>query len=174
MPMPVTIREASPSDAPSLAALLNRVVDEGGRTAIDVHFDADEFREWLITGEHCLGCLVAESRESLVGSQALERFHDDLSVGWADIATFVDRSARRPGVGRRLFDATLFHARTIHTTILRAVVTSTNTAAIGYDRVSGFTDLRNDRQGAVDEMSLFLTRPVPPAPAANRSASLPR
>src|SRR5699024_5664763 len=100
------IRHADAEDADELAGLLNSVIAEGGKTAIDTPLTGSEFREWFITGPHCICCLVALSDNGILGFQALERFHDDLPQGMADIATFVTDRARGSGVGRNLSHAT--------------------------------------------------------------------
>jgi len=156
-------RQAQPEDATALAALLNRVVDEGDKTAIHAHLDEADFRRWFIEGEHCLGCVVAETADGEpVGFQAYERYHSDLPRGWADIGTFVDREARGAGVGRALFDATLDHALTTGTSVLRAVIRARNTQAIAYYRARGFHEPGPLAAGApADPASTVLCREVP-------------
>lgn len=47
---PSQVRPALLDDAPRLAALLNWVVDEGDKTAIDHHLTAEEARDWFVDG----------------------------------------------------------------------------------------------------------------------------
>ncbi len=65
------IRVAARSDALPLSHLLNNVVDEGDKTAIDVHLSETEFAEWFLSGSHCLSCAVAQDDSArLLGFQA--------------------------------------------------------------------------------------------------------
>ena len=129
------VRPARSSDAAALADVLNGVIAEGGLTAIDSPLSPEEFEEWFISGPHCRSCMVAIDRN---GFQALERFHDDLPAGSADIATFVSASVRGKGTGRRLATATFREAERLGIRRLRAVVRSGNTGAIAYYRSLGF------------------------------------
>ncbi|TCU10035.1 GNAT family N-acetyltransferase [Rhizobium sullae] len=132
------IRAATTLDSTALALLLNRIVEEGDKTAIDTTFDAREFQQWFITGPHCRSCVVAEATDGrLLGFQALERYHD-LPEGWADIATFLDASARGKGIGKALREKTFEAAEALGIGVLRAVVRAQNAQAIAYYRECGF------------------------------------
>ena len=156
------LRQAQAEDAPGLVALLNRVIDEGDKTAIASPLDPREFREWFITGAHCLGCVVAEADDGTPrGFQAHERYHDDLPAGWADVATYVDRAARGSGVGRLLIGATLTRARATGTTTLRAVIRQGNDQAVRYYRRCGFREPDDTGLGgSATPGTVTLVRPV--------------
>jgi L-amino acid N-acyltransferase YncA len=139
LPNPVIVRVATQFDAASLASLLNAVIAEGGKTAIQTPLSAEELADWFIIGQHCVSCVVASDPSGAVlGFQALERFHDDLPDDAADIATFVSASSRGAGVGSALFEATLEHALAHELGTVRAVIGSENEIAIGYYRSLGF------------------------------------
>lgn len=158
----IRTRAAQPEDAGELAALLNHIIDEGDKTAIQSHLDEAEFREWFITGQHCIGCVVAETPGgALKGFQAYERYHKDLPPRWADIATFVERTSRGWGIGQRLFSETLAHAANSGTTMLRAVVRAGNHQALSYYRGHGFAEPSSSGNGLEqDSGSITLLRPV--------------
>ncbi|MEU2202572.1 GNAT family N-acetyltransferase [Isoptericola sp. NPDC019482] len=152
------VRAAGPEDAASLSELLNAVIAEGGRTAITTPLSADELAEWFITGPHCASCVVAVGdTEERLGFQALERFHEDLPVGAADIATFVSADARGQGVGRALARATVRLAEQAGLTSLRAVIRRQNGGAIRYYRSLGF----DDEGGRLTGETITVWRPVP-------------
>ena len=65
------IRAATTLDSMALALLLNRIIEEGDKTAIDTTFDAREFQQWFITGLHCRSCVVAETDDRLPGAGAV-------------------------------------------------------------------------------------------------------
>lgn len=150
------VRPAGPDDAPRLAALLNSVVDEGDKTAIDHHLTPEEARDWFVDGPACRGCVLAEDGSELLGFQAVEVFQDDLPEGWADIATFVADGARGRGVGRALLTGTLAACPAHGIRTLRAVVRATNAGAQAFYRASGFEPVVD----AVRGPSVVLARPV--------------
>jgi ribosomal protein S18 acetylase RimI-like enzyme len=133
------IRDATPADAATLADLLNAIIREGDKTAIDTELSAEEFAEWFLTGAHVVSCVVAvDASGAAAGFQTLERFHDDLPPHAADIGTFVAAGQRGVGVGRALFAATSERARVRDIAAVRAVVRAENTAAVGAYRALGF------------------------------------
>src|SRR5690625_2741907 len=152
------IRYAETADAEELARLLNDIIAEGGRTAIDTPLTGPEFAEWFIDGPHCLSCLVAVTDDVIMGFQALERFHDDLPPGTADIATFVAEPGRAAGIGRSLADATVAIAKEAGVQRIRAVIQRSNEPAIGYYRSIGF---RGSADAAAGESVVLTCRLVP-------------
>jgi L-amino acid N-acyltransferase YncA len=136
----MAVRDARPEDAPALARLLNRIVDEGDKTAIDEHVTAEAFTTWFISGPHCLSCVVATDLDDLQRFQAVEVYHDDLPRGWADIATFVTRDARGRGIGKALMTATTTNCSERRLQMLRAVIRRSNLGAVSYYRGMGFSE----------------------------------
>ena len=116
------IRQAEIDDAEELARILNSIIAEGGKTAIDTPLSGPELAEWFITGPHCISCLLADTDEGFLGFQALERFHADLPHDMADIATFVTDRARGSGIGRSLSHATAAIAGENGVQRIRAVI----------------------------------------------------
>ncbi|GAB3758561.1 GNAT family N-acetyltransferase [Microlunatus parietis] len=155
------IRPAKLDDAEPLSAVLNAVIAEGDKTAIDAPLSGSEFAEWFITGSHCISCVAAAGEDGrFLGFQALERFHRELPAGTADIATFVSAASRGSGVGRRLAEATVAIAERAGLRSLRAVIRRRNTGAISYYRSLGF----RDEGGASTGESVTLMRPVRSVP----------
>jgi len=134
------IRHAEIDDAEELACLLNDIIAEGGKTAIDTPLTAREFAEWFIIGSHCISCLIAVTDDAILGFQTLERFHGDLPPGVADIATFVAERGRGSGIGRSLADATVAVAEEVGVQCIRAVIQRSNRGGIGYYCSVGFHD----------------------------------
>lgn len=134
------VRNVQSSDVPALADLLNRIVDEGDKTAIDIKFDEQEFRQWFISEPHSLTCVVAEAADSqLLGFQITSLYDaDELLPGWADIGTFVDDGLRGSGVGKALFQQTVEELNPTKFSHLRAVIRNVNTGAIAYYSRCGF------------------------------------
>lgn len=155
------IRRATSDDAPPLAALLTAIIAEGGRTAITGPVTASSFRSWFLVGAHQVSCIVAQRADgSLNGFQIIERFHEDLPAGVADIGTFVSDDGRRTGVGRALMAASIgfVSARDeLHT--LRAVIRSRNIDAVRFYRSQGFS--ADDRWPATELSTTLVRRIVP-------------
>ena len=145
------IRHAEIADAEELACLLNSVIAEGGKTAIDTPLTGSEFAAWFITGPHCICCIVAEANSGILGFQSLERFHDDLPQDMADIATFVTDRVRGSGIGRGLSQATSAIAEETGVQHVRAVIQRSNEDAIAYYRSVGFEgdDASSSTKGSV-------------------------
>ena len=136
----VVIRSAVEADIDALTRLLNTVVDERDKTAIDTHLSNQEFAEWFVTGPHALTCVLAEDGTGQpLGFQILERFHSDLDASSADIGTYVAEHARARGVGRMLAGLTKQLAYREGLTSIRAVIRRKNSAAIRFYRSIGFS-----------------------------------
>lgn len=157
------IRHAEVDDAEELACLLNDIIAEGGKTAIDTPLTGSEFAEWFIIGPHCISCLIAATDDAILGFQTLERFHGDLPPGVADIATFVADRGRASGIGRSLADATAAIAEEVGVRCIRAVIQRSNEDAIGYYCSIGF---HGDADSTTSE-SVVMTRWIVPVSDAN-------
>ncbi len=159
-PKVYSFRIAGAGDAPSLAGLVNSIIDEGDKTAITSHFDADTFREWFITGVHCRSCVLVEKcGVGPVGFQATERFLE-LPEGWADVATFLTSDVRGLGLGKALFARTLRLAPVSCVRVLRAVIRSGNTEAIAFYGSCGFKPLTGHNAPVAATGKVVLTRNV--------------
>lgn len=144
-PIPnLTIRPAAPGDAGAMAALLNAIIRQGGTTAHEAPFDAEDIRAAYISGPAVICCHVAyDATGRLAGFQALDR-HPLLPAGWADIATFVDADLRRSGAGAALFARTRARAEALHLTTLNATIRADNRLGLGYYARMGFRDYATD------------------------------
>src|SRR5699024_11013273 len=148
------IRYAEIDDAEELACLLNDIIAEGGKTAIDTPLTGSEFAEWFIIGPHCISCLVAATDDAILGFQTLAHFQVDLPRRAADIATFVAARGRASGIGRSLADVTAAVAEEIGLQCIRAVIQRSNEDAIGYYFSIGFHGNADSAPGE----SVVLTR----------------
>jgi L-amino acid N-acyltransferase YncA len=139
-----SIRRARPEDAPGLAALIQPIVDAGGLTALQGPLGPESFAPLFETPDPRARVHVAEGPGGrLLGVQWIEP-HSTLPPDVADIATFVDLTAPRRGIGRALFAATLPAARQIGWRRLNAVVPVTNPRGLAYYRAMGFCVIRRE------------------------------
>jgi len=136
------IREVQPDDAAAIVAILNPIIEAGVYTVLDTPFTADAEREFIANFPQRGVFHVAEdSRDHrAVGFQTLEPFatytraFDHVGV----IATFVDLSLRRGGVGSRLAQATLEKAMQLRYEKLFTYVRGDNHPALDFYRKLGF------------------------------------
>jgi len=110
----VLIREARPGDAEGIVAVLNPIIEAGVYSALETPLTAEAERAFMASFPRRGLFHVASDREAgrIVGFQTLEPFaaytHAFDHVGV--IATYVDLSLRRGGIGSRLAEVTFRQA----------------------------------------------------------------
>ena len=137
-PESLTIRPAVDTDTEGMRALLNEIIRVGGTTAITSELSPDEMREWFISGEAVVSCLVAvDSDGAIVGFQSLSTY-GSLPAGWVDIATFASRSRHKSGVGSALFFRTHEAASRLGFSAIKASIRVDNVGGLAYYGRMGF------------------------------------
>lgn len=133
------VRPARSEDVPALTALLNRVIEIGGTTALQVPLTEAEFDDWFVSGPAVIGCHVAvDPRDgAYLGFQVLTR-HDGLPPDWGDIGTFTRPEPKVPGVGTALFPATRALALRFGLSAINATIRADNTGGQAYYAKMGF------------------------------------
>lgn len=113
--MDLLIREACPEDAAGIIQILNPIIDSGKYTVLDRIFTEQEEREFIARFPERGIFHVAECAEDgkIVGFQNIEPFaiYTRVFEHVGGIATFVELSLRRQGVGARLSEVTFPVAR---------------------------------------------------------------
>jgi L-amino acid N-acyltransferase YncA len=110
----LSIREARPDDAESIARILNRIIEARIFTAFDTPFSIEAERAYIETfPEHGVFLVaISERAQQIVGFQSMEPFarytHAFDHVGV--LGTYVDLECRRQGIAKRLFRATFEEA----------------------------------------------------------------
>ena len=113
--MDLLIREARPDDAEAIVRILNSIMEVGVYTVFDTPLTVEFEREYIESFPGRGVFHVAEDRQDqrVLGFQSMEPFasytHAFDHVGV--IATYVELSCRRRGVGRRLSEVTFDAAR---------------------------------------------------------------
>lgn len=134
----LTIRSVRTDDTESMRTLLNEIIRVGGTTAITSELSSDEMREWFISGETVVSCLVAvDSERTITGFQSLST-HGALPAGWVDIATFASRSRHKSGVGSALFARTHEAASRLGFSAINATIRVDNAGGLAYYTKMGF------------------------------------
>lgn len=139
MPDKLIIRRASTADAESMAAMLNRIIADGGWTSMtDRVFPAEQarfIRDFPANGVFNVALLpsgfLAGSQDVIPGGMP----------GVGDISTFVDLGYLHQGVGSRLWAQTLVEARELKITRIRAIIRNDNMAGQNFYRSLGFAQI---------------------------------
>jgi len=136
------VREVRPGDAEAIVAILNPIIEAGVYTVLDRPMTADTEREFIATFPERGVFHIAEQcwDQRVVGFQTLESFatytHAFDHVGI--IATYVDLSLRRGGVGSRLAKATLEKAKRLGYEKVFTYVRADNSSALQFYQKLGF------------------------------------
>ncbi|MDO5656968.1 MAG: GNAT family N-acetyltransferase [Paracoccus sp. (in: a-proteobacteria)] len=139
----MNIRQAQPSDAPAISALLQELVAAGKRTS-----PADEgfVLRTYIAHPGRLSCALAEDDSGPLGFQSLLRAQAGNPYGTPEgcgiIGTHVAPRAARRRVGSHLFEVTLRAARDADLPRIEAFIGETNEPALAYYEKIGFRTLR--------------------------------
>lgn len=140
------IRAAAPSDAPAMAALLNRIITIGGTTAHQHPKSAEQVRKDYIDGPDTITCVVAEEGTDLIGWQAIGWWNGDAHIG-----TFVAPDSQAKGTGRQLFDLTRLMAKTHGLTTIHATIRADNIAGLAFYLRIGFEQYGHDPDWALED-----------------------
>jgi L-amino acid N-acyltransferase YncA len=126
------IRDALPSDALAIVAILNPIIAARTHTVFDEPFSVEAEREYLLRFPARGIWKIAERGGRVVGFQVLEPFatYTRAFDHVGTLGTYVDLTERRQGVASALFSATLEAAR-----------------VKGYEKI--FTFVRADNQAAL-------------------------
>lgn len=137
----ISIRRATPEDAPALVAILEGIAAERTLSAISSPWTVDEERTYLesLTPREVVLVAVMESGE-IVGFQPLELWSRTLTsmAHVAQLGTFLLLIWRRRGVGRTLFDSSLQFARDAAYAKIMIQVRAANDPAQRFYRKLGF------------------------------------
>lgn len=102
--LPLSIRSATPDDAPSLAAIYAPYVQN---TAITFEYEAPSVEEFRRRIEHVLNkypYLVAESDGIIIGYAYAEAFRERPAYNWdVEMSIYLDQNHRGRGVGKALY-----------------------------------------------------------------------
>lgn len=102
----VTIRIASPSDAPELLAIYAPYIT---KTAISFEYDVpsvEEFADRIRTTLEKYPYLAAESDGHIVGYCYVSILHGRQAYDWSvETSIYVDQNCKRMGIGKKLHDA---------------------------------------------------------------------
>lgn len=149
------IREAVPSDAEAVSAMLYALVAVGKRTRPS---DVEFVREVYISSPLGICTSVAVEGDDMLGIQILNHAYEGnpygAPLGSGTIGTHAAPWAARRGVGRALFQATLAAARVAKLKTIEAFIHKDNAEGHGYYAAMGFEPLREDGDALVRSFTL--------------------
>jgi L-amino acid N-acyltransferase YncA len=137
------VRRATEADAEAIVEVLEGIVSERIYTAIEKPWSAGEQRRYLLSLSPREAFHVAEIDEGTVlGYQSLELYSPILHsmAHVAQLGTFLRPDARRRGVGRALFQASLNFAGEHDFSKIVIQVRASNSGAQGFYRQLGFRE----------------------------------
>lgn len=142
----ITVRPANKTDAFAMTNLLNAIIDVGGTTAHQRHFDEARMMSHYLAPPSIIVCHVALEQNVLLGFQSLEWSNDTPSdpyarpSDWAYIASFVKDGHQGKGVGAQLFKATESRAKKAKVKAIDATIRADNAQGLSYYAKMGFRD----------------------------------
>ncbi|MEL6452824.1 MAG: GNAT family N-acetyltransferase [Pseudomonadota bacterium] len=137
----IHVRPAIALDAPSMARLLNPIIEDGSTTAIAKKVTGDDLVAWMQRNTGRAAWHVAVDKgEEVVGFQWIDAGGDYLPAEAAEIATFVQVGQTGLGIGSKLFDATRKAAKALGYAWINANIRADNEGGLIYYQSRGFQD----------------------------------
>ena len=136
----IHVRPAIALDAPSMADLLNPIIDEGTTTAIAKPVTGADLSDWMAEKGRTAWHVAVNDTERVVGFQWIAAGTDYLPSEAAEIATFVQVGQTGLGIGSKLFDATRQAAKDLGYTWINANIRADNEGGLIYYQSRGFVD----------------------------------
>lgn len=136
------IREVNPDDAKDIVGILNPIIESGEYTVLDSTVTVDFEREFIKNFPKRGLFYVAQYKQSrkIIGFQNVEPFTTYTNAFYhvGIIATYVEHSHRRHGVGQYLFEVTFDNARKKGYEKLFTYIRADNAGALAFYSKIGF------------------------------------
>lgn len=136
----ITVRRATPLDAPPMAQLLNEIVGEGGTTARTQPITSREMAQMMAGAPDRSAWHVALNDDGALRGFQYIRPIDELPTEACDIATFVQVGRTGLGIGSALFAATAKAAKAMGYVWINANIRADNEGGLIYYQSRGFRD----------------------------------
>ncbi len=137
----INVRPAIRLDAPSMAKLLNKIIIDGGTTALTKTVTGEDLLERMSANDGRTAWHVAvNADEAVVGFQWIAPGGSYLPPQAAEIATFVEVGQTGLGIGSKLFDATKAAAKSLGYGWINANIRADNEGGLIYYQSRGFVD----------------------------------
>jgi phosphinothricin acetyltransferase len=143
----VSIRRATPADAPAIAAIYNHEVENETSTFDLVPRSAQDQLDWQNAREGAFGVFVAELEGDVVGFGALSPYKERAAYRTTvEDSVYVRRDMGRRGIGRVILAHLLDTASDggFHTVMAR--ITTLSVGSIGLHEALGFREVGVERE----------------------------
>lgn len=141
----INVRPAMRLDTPSMARLLNTIIETGGTTALTRPVTGQDIVEWMAQdAERSAWHVAVDHSENVVGFQWVSP-HPQLPPEAVDIASYVQTGRTGLGIGSALFKATAKAAKALGYVWINATIRADNTGGLTYYQSRGFRDWQIDR-----------------------------
>jgi L-amino acid N-acyltransferase YncA len=147
----ITVRDATPADAPAIAAIYNEGIEERTSTFETTLRTPSDIRDWLAAGER-LPVLVAAEDGVVRGWARIARYSERPAyAGVGEVSVYVERTSRGRGLGRRLLESLGVRAAEFDYWKLTGKLFADNTASAALVRRCGWREVgRHLRHGRLD------------------------
>jgi L-amino acid N-acyltransferase YncA len=149
--MSLVVRAATAADAAAMATIYNQGIEDRVATFQTRPHTAEDFEGRIRAGR---ASIVAENDGTVVGWAGIVPYTDDAPyyAGIGECMIYVERAARRGGVGRRLVESLLAEAEERGLYKLVGKLFTANEASIALFRGCGFRDVGvHVRHGQLDD-----------------------
>lgn len=136
----IRVRPAIALDAPSMADLLNPIIEDGSTTALATKVTGPDLVDWMAEKGRSAWHVAVNDAEKVVGFQWIAEGGDYLPPEAAEIATFVQVGQTGLGIGSKLFDATRQAAKHLGYVWINANIRADNHGGLIYYQSRGFQD----------------------------------
>ncbi len=134
------VRQARTDDVGELLGILNRLIDAGGTTALEIRLTQQEFERLFLNGPTCLACFIAMDPSGRISGFQASCTRNDLPPDYADIATFSRQNPRALGTGTALFFKSVEFLRERGFRHINAKIRADNVPGLAYYAKMGFLD----------------------------------
>jgi L-amino acid N-acyltransferase YncA len=135
----MTVRAATPADAPAMADILNQIIALGGTTAHEDPKSVETILADYVTGPDVLASVVALDAGRVIGWQSVELWQGDAHIG-----TFVTPGVQARGAGAAMFALTRAMLSGSGVTAIIASIRADNVPGLAYYARLGFADFARD------------------------------
>lgn len=148
----LTFRVAQPEDAAALLAIYAPYVEE---TAITFEYEVPGVEEFRTRIAHTLATypyIVAVEENKIIGYAYVGRLHERAAYDWSvETSIYVDRSARKHGLGRQLYERLEAILRAMNIISVNACIAYPGTMNVAADAASAADRSQtNLREGSAD------------------------
>ncbi len=138
----IELRDARDGDCPALCAIVNPEIATGLSIWHEIERSEADMRDWLDQRRAAgMAVIVAERQGAILGYAGYGPFRPHSGYALTvEHSLYVDAAHRGQGIGNRLLDALIHHARQAGRHVMIGGIEAGNTASIALHRRHGFAE----------------------------------